>query len=192
MNSSTALPVSRLIIETPRLRIRNLQPGDLPAFHEYRSDPTVTRYQGFDVFSIDQAAAFIEAHSQKEFGKAGEWVQYGIETRPAAIFIGDCAIKLDGNDVRLAEVGITVSPAHQRKGYAKEALAGILDYLFSIDGFHRVTETVDAENIASIQLMKSLGFREEGYFLENSFFKGRWSSEYQYAMLKREWNDRCM
>jgi RimJ/RimL family protein N-acetyltransferase len=115
-------------------------------------------------------------------------VQYGIENKKSGRLIGDCAIKLDANDRRLAEVGITISPDEQKKGYAKEALLGILDFLFSLENFHRVTEIVDAENIASIQLLKSVGFRQEGHFIENIYFKGRWGSEYQYAMLKSEWS----
>ncbi|HMX81562.1 MAG TPA: GNAT family protein, partial [Ferruginibacter sp.] len=54
---------------------------------------------------------------------------------------------------------------------------------------HRVTEIVDAENEASVNLLKSTGFRLEGHFIENIFFKGKWGSEYQYAMLKREWDE---
>ncbi len=59
--------------------------------------------------------------------------------------------------------------------------------MFSINGFHRVTEIVDVENIASIRLLKSLGFKQEGHFIENIFFNGKWGSEFQYAMLKQEW-----
>ena len=124
-----------------------------------------------------QFQAFISSQKDKVFGNAGEWVQYGIENRESGKLIGDCAIKLDGYDNRIGEIGITVSPAEQNKGYAKEVLKAILDFLFSIADFHRVTETVDAENAASIQLLKSLGFREEGYFFENIFFKGKWGSE---------------
>jgi RimJ/RimL family protein N-acetyltransferase len=32
-----------------------------------------------------------------------------------------------------------------------------------------------------------MGFQREGHFVENLMFKGHWSSEYHYAMLKREW-----
>ena len=53
-----------------------------------------------------------------------------------------------------------------------------------------LSEIVDAENQASISLLKSIGFRQEGHFIENVFFKGKWGSEFQYAMLKREWDMR--
>ncbi|MBL7738432.1 MAG: GNAT family N-acetyltransferase [Chitinophagaceae bacterium] len=179
--------MNKLILQTDRLLIRNLKLSDLADFHAYRSDPEVTKYQGFDVFSMKQAEDFIKEQADKEFGNPGEWVQYGIESKVTGKLIGDCAIKLDQHDTRLAEIGITISPGEQKKGYAKETLLSILDFLFSLDDFHRVTETVDAENTASIQLLKSIGFRQEGHFIENIFFKGKWGSEYQYAMLKSEW-----
>ena len=174
-------------INTSRLLIRPLRSEDLTAFHFYRSNPEVTRYQGFDVFSMEEAKAFIKSQENKTFGTPGEWVQYGIEEKTAGTIIGDCAIKLDQHDRRLAEIGITLSPLEQKKGYAKETMVAILNFLFSLDGFHRVTETVDAENVASIKLLESLGFRLEGHFEENIFFKGKWGSECQYAMLKKDW-----
>ncbi|MGN6532233.1 MAG: GNAT family N-acetyltransferase [Ginsengibacter sp.] len=176
-----------LNIKTDRLEIRNLKMSDLADFHAYRSNPEVTKYQGFDVFTVEEAKAFIEDNAGKTFGVAGQWVQYAIESKNTGKLIGDCAIKLNEYDTRLGEIGITISPNEQKKGYAKEALTSILNFLFSLEDFHRVTETVDAENSASIQLLKRLGFRQEGHFVENIFFKGKWGSEYQYAMLRREW-----
>lgn len=177
-----------LNILTPRLRIRNLKLTDLKDFHIYRSNPDVTKYQGFDIMTIEQAEAFIKGQLDKEFGKAGEWVQYGIENKITGKIIGDCAIRLSPNDVRIAEIGITISHLEQKKGYGKEVLLSILTFLFNSKNIHRVVETVDIENISSISLLKSIGFRLEGQFIENIFFKGKWGSELQFALLKREWD----
>lgn len=179
-----------LNIQTPRLNIRHLQLSDLYDFHRYRSNPEVTKYQGFDVMTIEQAEKFIKNNSAKHFGNAGEWVQYGIENSETKQLIGDCAIKLDQYDTRIAEIGITISHLEQKKGYAKEVLFGVLTFLFDTKEIHRVVEIVDAENIASINLLKSIGFKQEGHLIENVFFKGKWGSEFQYAMLKREWENR--
>lgn len=176
-----------LSIHTERLHIRHLTQNDLDDFHIYRSNPEVTKYQGFDVMTREQASEFIAKQENKLFGKRGEWVQYAIESKEIGRLIGDCAIKLDAFDERIAEVGMTVSHLHQQKGYAKEAFSGIMDFLFAVKNIHRIVETVDAENIASISLLESLKFRREGHFIENIFFKGNWGSEFQYAMLKREW-----
>ena len=179
--------MQKLIIDTERLLIRNLKTSDLNNFHFYRSNPEVTKYQGFDVFTLEQSSEFLSGQIDKIFGKPGEWVQYAIENKETGDLIGDCAIKLDEYDVRIAEIGITISHIEQKKGFAKETLIGILNFLFKIEDFHRVTEIVDTENEASIQLLKSVGFKQEGHFIENIFFKGKWGSEYQYAMLKKDW-----
>ncbi len=178
-----------LNLVTPRLRIRNLNVTDLYDFHTYRSNPDVTRYQGFDVMTLEQADEFIKSQTDKRFGKAGEWVQYGIEKKETKKIIGDCAIKLNPLDTRIAEIGITISHLEQRKGYAKEVLLSILTFLFDVKGIHRVVEIVDVNNIASIKLLESTGFKKEGHFVENIFIEGKWESEIQYAMLKREWDE---
>lgn len=182
--------MEKLNIRTSRLNIRHLVLSDLSDFYVYRSNPEVTKYQGFDVMTMSQAQQFIEENSAKYFGKPGEWVQYGIENRESGQLIGDCAIKLDLHDTRIAEIGITISHLQQKRGFAKECLMGILSFLFDEKQIHRVVEIVDAENIASINLLKSTGFRQEGHFIENIFFKGKWGSEFQFAMLKREWDEK--
>src|SRR5882757_674322 len=181
--------MEKLLLNTERLLIRNLKPTDLEDFHVYRSNPEVTKYQGFDVMTAAQAEFFINEQKDKLFGQPGEYVQYAIENKATQQLVGDCAIKLTEFDERIAEVGITISHLEQKKGYAKETLLGILAFLFITKKIHRVEETVDAENTASINLLKSTGFRQEGHFIENIFFKGKWGSEYRYAMLKREWDE---
>ncbi len=63
----------------------------------------------------------------------------------------------------------------------------LLDYLFCELALHRVTATCDALNDASAKLLERVGMRREGHFIENIWFKGAWGSEYNYALLQREW-----
>jgi len=116
-------------------------------------------------------------------------VQYGIEHLESGQLVGDCAIFLQERDSRIAETGITISNLFQRQGFAKETMQGLVKFLFEEKGIHRIVETVDSENTASISMLKSVGFRQEAFFVENIFFKGRWSSEYQFALLQKEWTE---
>ncbi len=177
-------------LETARLLVRPLSLDDLSDFHRYRSNPEVTKYQGFDVMIIEEAASFIRENALKSFGKSGEWVQFAIANKHTGVLIGDCAVRLDSNDPHMAEIGITISHLEQQKGFAKETLTALMTFLFDQLQIHRIVETVDAENLASVQLLKSCGFRQEGHFIENIFFKGKWGSEIQFALLKREWDER--
>lgn len=179
--------MEQLLIHTDRLLLRNLKESDLENFFIYRSNPEVTKYQGFDVMSKDECIVFIKSQTHKLFGNLGEWVQYGIEEKSSGNLIGDFAIKLNENNGQLADIGITISHLYQQKGFAKECLTTLVNWLFNSHNIHRITETVDAENIASIKLLQSVGFKQEGHFVENIFFKGKWGSEYQFALLKRDW-----
>lgn len=182
--------MEKIICITPRLKIRNLRESDLDAFHKYRSNPDITKYQGFNTFTLQQSKDFIASQINNLRIIPGEWSQYGIEKVSTGQLIGDCAIYLQMADSRIAEIGITISHLHQRLGYAKEAMKGLMNLLFLEKGIHRIVETVDAENIASIQMLKSLSFREEAHFIESVFFKGKWGSEYQFALLKNEWESK--
>ena len=89
-------------IQSNRLIIRHLQLSDLADFHVYRSNPDVTKYQGFDLMTIEQAEVFINENSTKHFGKAGEWVQYAIENKETFLAV-DLADNEDGFEPRKFE-----------------------------------------------------------------------------------------
>ena len=174
-------------INTDRLAIRNLNLSDLNNFHAYRCLPEVALYQGYDVMDKEECEKFIQEYQDKELGMPGEWVQFAIVQKVSGQLIGDCAIKLHAPDPRIAEVGMSIAPKFQQKGYAKEAMRGIIEFLFIKKDVHRIVEITDAENTAAVQLLESLGFRQEGHFIENIWFNNKWGSEYQFALLKREW-----
>jgi len=182
--------MENLILHSERLLIRNLQTTDLEDFYSYRSNPEIAKYQSFEPYTKEKAATFIASQKDRIFGKPGQWLQCGLEEKTTKRLVGDCAIKLDEDDPRIAEIGITISHLHQKKGFGKEALLTVMQFLFEKQNIHRIVETIDAENEASLKLIESVGFRKEGHFIENIFFKGKWGSECQYAMLKREWEEK--
>jgi len=178
-NMHAGLPIS-----TERLLIRNMKTDDLDDFLVYRSNPEIVKFQSFSVMDRDKAETFINDQKDRLFGNPGEWTQFSIAISESGKMIGDCAIKLDAFDTRVAEIGMTISHLHQKQGFAREALYGIIGFLFSIPNFHRIVELVDTNNEASIKMLESCGFRREGHFLKSYDDDGTWSDEYQYAMLR--------
>ncbi len=47
---------------------------------------------------------------------------------------------------------------------------------------------IDPENARSVALAERLGMRREAHFIEEDWFKGRWSDLLVYAVLAREWD----
>lgn len=176
-------------IHTQRLHIRDLKEEDVDDFLVYRSNPAVTQYQGFDIMDRAQAFAFIQSNAQKPFDQPDEWKQFAIVENNTQRLIGDCALHFFGHENKIAEIGMTISHLHQQKGYAKEAMQVLIHFLFEQKNVLRIHETTDAENIAAMELLKSLGFTQEGYFKENTYFKGKWGSECQFALLYKEWKN---
>ena len=173
-------------LESERLILRRFADSDLVPFLAYRNDPEVARYQAWESCTEREATAMIEELKCLQPGTPGEWFQFAIELKETGALIGDCALKVE-QDGRQAEIGFTLSREHQGEGYASEAVSRLLDYAFGDLGLHRVVAITDRENKPSWALLKRLGMRREGCFVQNSWFKGRWTNEYLYAVLDEEW-----
>jgi RimJ/RimL family protein N-acetyltransferase len=66
----------------------------------------------------------------------------------------------------IAEVGYIVVKQRQGEGIAREALAALVDHLFTADGVRRIYADVDPDNTASNRLVERLGFTLEGRLRE--------------------------
>jgi len=174
-------------LRSERLILRRFQPSDGDALCAYRSLPAVARYQYWDSFGPEDAARLIADLATAEFNRPGTWVQLALIQAATGCLIGDCGLHCHAEDTRQMEFGITLSPGCQGFHYADEAIECLLNFGFGSLQSHRVSATVDVRNRPAIALCRRLGFREEGHFVENIWFKGGWNSDYVFAMLKEEW-----
>lgn len=174
-------------IETERLVLRRLADDDLGHFLAYLNDPLVARYQSWESYTEAAAREVIERQKGVEPGTPGQWFTFAAELKETGEMIGHVALSVKTDDERQAEIGFTFARAQQRRGLAREAAEGVLDYAFGVLGLHRVVAVADCENGRSVALLERLGMRREGHFVENIWFKGAWGSEYLYAVLQREW-----
>jgi len=174
-------------IESERLILRRFNDSDLAHFIAYRNDPKVARYQSWDSCNEREARAFIREAGAARAGVPGEWFGFAIESKETQDLIGDCALRVDEHEPYRAEIGFTMAREYQGRGFASEAVSRLLDYAFDTLGLHRVVAIADCRNVPSVALLERVGMRREGHFLENVWFKGGWSDEYLYAVLKGEW-----
>ena len=180
----------QLPLHTRRLTLRRPQPDDATAMCSYRGLPEVARYQSWESFGMADAMRLIADQQAVRLGAPDSWLQLMIVLTRGEAIIGDCGIHFLPNLANQVELGITLDPGNQHRGFASEALEAVLSFAFDTLGMHRALATTDVENVVAQTLFQRLGFRREAHFIENLWFKGRWGSEYVFAMLQREWQIR--
>lgn len=173
-------------IITSRLILAPLAEDDVVPFFEYRSDPSVCRFQSFEPRSVDDARQFIEASSSAG-GSVDAWRQLGIRLRGSGALVGDLGFRFSRQQPHRAEIGVTVAPDHQGQRIATEAVAGLLGHLFGSFGMHRVFASVDPRNEASMAMLQRVGMRPEAHFRQSLWFKGEWADDVVFAILRSEW-----
>jgi RimJ/RimL family protein N-acetyltransferase len=174
-------------IITERLALRDLEANDGPRVFSYHRHPEVARFQSWGTESVDVVQTYIRGLAGVEPGEPGKWYQVGIFLVEGGKLIGDCGFRVVENDPTQAEVGLTLAPEFQGKGYATEALRALLNYLFTTLKKHRVFGSADPRNVSSIQLQERVGMRKEAHFVKSLWFRGEWVDDVIYALLAEEW-----
>lgn len=173
-------------LETERLLIRDLTLDDKQAIFNYRSDAEANKFQSWIPETLEDVEQFIERNN-KEFNQPESWYQVLITEKDSKAVIGDIGIHFFGSENLQAELGITLNKDFQGRGYASEALKGVINFLFSDLKKHRIMASIDPENIDSLKLMERIGFRKEGHFVKSLFWKNNWTDDVIYALLREEW-----
>jgi RimJ/RimL family protein N-acetyltransferase len=173
-------------LSTERLLIRNLVPGDAEAFFAYKCRPECVRFQFWRPETIEEIKRFIDGMQSAGLNEPGAWLQLAVCLKESNAMIGDAGLHFSPDDDRQVEIGYTLSPDYQHRGYATEAVKAILDYLFSALGKHRVTASVDPRNTPSAAVLERLGFRKEAHFRKSVYIAGEWCDDCVYAMLEED------
>lgn len=180
--------VVRMELRTDRLILKKLDRRDAEVLYRYRSKEEVLKFQSFHPRSLQHVEEFFEDLAEVP-DVEDTWFQLGIHLKEEKKLIGDLGLHFlpDGCQV---EIGYSLDPCYQGKGYATEAIKEILKYLFEKLQKHRVTASVDPLNENSIRLLERLGFRREAHFIKGLFYEGAWVDDVIYAMLREEWVER--
>lgn len=172
-------------LRTDRLILKKLDRRDAEVLYAYWSREEVRKFQSFHPRSLQHVEEFFKDLAEVP-DVEDTWFQLGIHLKEEKKLIGDLGLHFlpDGCQV---EIGYTLDPCYQKKGYAAEAMHEILKYLFEKLQKHRVTASVDPLNENSIRLLEKLGFRREAHFIKGLFYEGVWVDDVIYAMLREEW-----
>ncbi|MBW4594003.1 MAG: GNAT family N-acetyltransferase [Brasilonema angustatum HA4187-MV1] len=109
------------------------------------------------------------------------WLNWAFRLRQFETYIGTLEATVYVN--KIAAIAYMIFPAFWQQGYAKEGCLRLLNHLFNDYQVNIVAAEIDTRNIASIELIKSLGFKHVSTKENADFFKGCVSHEYRYECM---------
>jgi len=94
-----------------------------------------------------------------------------------------------GTGSKLLEIGYSLVPSERGKGYCTEAVEIMVDYLFLSRESMRIQACTDIRNLASQKVLEKAGFKREGIMRNAFFWRGKWTEDCLYSMVREEWKE---
>ena len=179
-----------IFARSDRLLLRRPRDDDLEPLLSSWSDPETVRYTGErdDLGGfLTKLIADMQAKTPGDTDPGGPWYQYVIERIEDGAVVGDLGAGFSVPGKRQVELGYRILPEHRKRGYVKEALTALITYLIDEHRIHRFVGVAASINAASIAVLRSLGFRQEGRFRQSFLCNGDWLDDDYFALLASEW-----
>lgn len=103
------------------------------------------------------ASLVIAAHNEGH--DIGPFGTYQMVDRETDLIVGDCGFEGPPNDDGEVRVGVGIALSQRRRGYASEALQGLVRWALERDEVQRVVADTATTNAASMGVMESAGMR---------------------------------
>jgi ribosomal-protein-alanine N-acetyltransferase len=178
-NAATPPPVPQL--DTPRLVLRALVPGDAEDIFAYAADPDVAQYTLWSAHtSLEDSRRFIA------WLLGASLVCWAIVQPATGRVIGTSFLHSHQAQHRRAEIAFDLAKAAWGRGYATEAAQAVIRAGFTHYGLNRIEGTCMLGNVASARVMEKVGMRCEGILRQHVFAKQGFHDLKLYAILRED------
>ncbi|CAN5898567.1 GNAT family N-acetyltransferase [soil metagenome] len=144
------------LLETERLRFREMYPEDAEAMFNLNSDPEVVQYTGDGAFeNVAAAKDFLIAY--RDVYKTNGYARWIVELKSTGEILGWCGLKLHPD--KSTDVGYRFYKKYWRNGYATESAKACIDYGFSVLKLDRIVAHARKENLASVRVLEKCGMK---------------------------------
>lgn len=159
-------------LKTERLVLRNLMPQDADVMFDYRNNEICSRYQKGQTKDYAEIAKMIERRRADVLSAEAPF-RVAVALKETDEMIGEIVVKPKTD---MIELGYTFSYRYHRRGYAFEALTALIDQLHRMAPDRVFISFVEPQNIASMGLLRKLGYRDMGYVpeIESQMFE-KWT-----------------
>jgi [ribosomal protein S5]-alanine N-acetyltransferase len=168
------------IPDASRVRLTLIQEKDLEFIHEWKSQIDIS-------YVTAKAIQHISLAERYERFKQGIPSVFAIRRLTDDRFMGEISVYDLNFKNRSAGVGYSTGVEYRQQGYTKEGLWLLLNYLFKVVGLNKVMADTGAFNQASIALLKSLGFQQDGRLRQHQLLDGILHDQLLFSLLVQEW-----
>lgn len=159
------------VLETERLRLRRFHAVDVDAMHAAFGSARAMRYWSTPPLAT-RAETARRVRGIIRIDAQDQWLRWAITRRRDDVCLGMINYYSRDQRSRRLELGWILAPRHQGKGYAREATRAVIRYCIDALGTHRIEAVIMPENVASIRLAESVGFKLEGGPLRDRWRRG--------------------
>lgn len=172
-----------------RVRLRALEPSDVDAFYTWNQDTGNQRKLAHVWLPSSRAALkqWLEKQSAKR--TEGDEFMLVIENLEGE-FVGVISTHHCEPRVGCFQYGIGIMPAHQRRGYAHEAMRLVLRFMFLERRYQKVTAEIFSYNEPSQKMHEAFGFQFEGRIRRTLYTNGEYHDQLFYGMTREEFEER--
>lgn len=117
----------------------------------------------------------------------GTGIRWGITLKGSDELIGSAGFYKWNKKTSQVETGYDLDPKYKGQGIMTEAMTAMIQYAFRVMKVNRIEALVSPRNKGSLRLVRRLGFRKEGTLREHDFYKGRFTDDFLFSLLKRDW-----
>lgn len=156
-------------LETKRLILRRYVPRDAEGmFRNWVNDPEVTRFLTWQPHgSIDLTRKILSLDISK-YDHLTHY-QWAIVPKPSDEPIGGINVVRVDELCRSFEIAYRIGKAWWNQGFASEALAAVIKFLFEQVGANRIAASYDTRNPNSGAVMRKCGMRYEGTLRQSGY-----------------------
>lgn len=173
-------------LQTERLILREIITTDAEGVFVIRGNYEVTKYNSGAAYTeIAQAENLIEGITEEYHAQKA--LRWGITGKADDCVIGMVGFNYWNQTDNRASVGFDLAQAYWRRGFMREALRSILNFGFINVGLHRIEADASIYNIASIELLKSIGFQQEGIQRDQYYEDDTYHDLVMLAILETDW-----
>jgi len=151
------------------------------------SNPDTLRYLDWTAMTPEDVEVWVAGQSAIRFPHSSKHCHFAVEDVQAAKVIGLVTFWFLHDEFDLAQFEIVIHPNLQRKGYATEAVRGLLNYAFKGLRVRRIIAECDARNVPARGLLLKTGLRQESECIQDRSQKGQWVNTAGFALLKQEY-----